>query len=125
MMFVRVVFMLKLSDTASTMHAPLVNIQNVCSWYKTSFGQLRSCPVPSDREKEELFAKVIESVYERHSSTLIAMAKGAHELRIIVKQDVTTFADSNDIQKRLDEFYMSRIGIRMVSTVVLPMIRLV
>lgn len=99
------------------MHAPLVNIQNVCSWYKTSFSQLRSCPVPSDREKEEQFAKVIESVYERHSSTLIAMAKGAHELRNIVKQDVTSFADSNDIQKRLDEFYMSRIGIRMVSTV--------
>jgi pyruvate dehydrogenase kinase 2/3/4 len=73
--------------------------------------------VPSDREKEELFAKVIESVYERHSSTLITMAKGAHELRNIVKQDVTSFADSNDIQKRLDEFYMSRIGIRMVSAV--------
>ena len=91
------------------------NIRNVCSWYKTSFAQLRSCPVPQDVEKEEIFARVIESIYERHSSTLITMAKGAHELRNMLKQDVNSFADSNDIQKRLDEFYMSRIGIRMVS----------
>lgn len=84
------------------------------SWYKTSFAQLRSCPVPQDVEKEEMFAKVIESIYERHSSTLITMAKGAHELRTMLKQDINSFADSNDIQDRLDEFYMSRIGIRMV-----------
>jgi pyruvate dehydrogenase kinase 2/3/4 len=86
----------------------------VSSWYKTSFAQLRSCPVPQDVEKEEMFAKVIESIYERHSSTLITMAKGAHELRTMLKQDINSFADSNDIQDRLDEFYMSRIGIRMV-----------
>jgi pyruvate dehydrogenase kinase 2/3/4 len=86
----------------------------VCSWYKTSFEQLRSCPVPQDKDKEEMFAKVIESIYERHSSTLITMAKGAHELRNMLKQDIDSFADSNDIQNRLDEFYMSRIGIRMV-----------
>jgi pyruvate dehydrogenase kinase 2/3/4 len=87
----------------------------VCSWYKTSFAQLRACPVPQDSQSEEQFAKVIESIYERHSSTLITMAKGAHELRNMLKQDISTFADFNDIQKRLDEFYMSRIGIRMVS----------
>lgn len=62
-----------------------------------------------------MFAKVIESIYERHGSTLITMAKGAHELRNLLKKDVTAFADFNDIQARLDEFYMSRIGIRMVS----------
>jgi hypothetical protein len=44
------------------------------------------------------------------------MAKGAHELRNMLKQDVNSFADHDDIQKRLDEFYMSRIGIRMVIT---------
>jgi len=43
------------------------------------------------------------------------MAKGAHELRNLLKKDVAAFADFNDIQARLDEFYMSRIGIRMVS----------
>lgn len=76
--------------------------------------QLRACPVPQNIENEAMFAKVIESIYERHGSTLITMAKGAHELRNLLKKDVTAFADSNDIQDRLDEFYMSRIGIRMV-----------
>lgn len=57
---------------------------------------------------------MIESIYERHSATLITMAKGAHELRTMLKQDINSFAGQNDIQKRLDEFYMSRIGIRMV-----------
>lgn len=91
-----------------------VHIQNVCSWYRTSFAQLRSCPVPYDREKEKQFAKVIESIYERHAATLITMAKGAHELRTFLKQDIASFADYNDIQLRLDQFYMSRIGIRML-----------
>lgn len=42
------------------------------------------------------------------------MAKGAHEIRNMLKQDIASFADHDDIQKRIDEFYMSRIGIRMV-----------
>jgi pyruvate dehydrogenase kinase 2/3/4 len=42
------------------------------------------------------------------------MAKGAHEIRNLLKQNVNSFADHDDLQKRLDEFYMSRIGIRML-----------
>lgn len=91
------------------------SIQSVCQWYKTSFAQLRKAPVPMDLEKEEHFARVIESIYERHSATLITMAKGAHEIRTMLHQDSITFAESTDIQKRLDDFYMSRIGIRMVN----------
>lgn len=90
------------------------NIKQVSSWYKTSFAQLRACPVPNDPEKEEIFSKVISSIYERHSATLITMAKGANELRNMLRQDVNAFADHDDIQKRIDDFYMSRIGIRMV-----------
>jgi len=67
----------------------------------------------SDAEAE--FARVIESIFERHSATLITMAKGAHEVKTFLKQDTVSFAEHNDVQKRLDDFYMSRIGIRMVS----------
>ena len=70
--------------------------------------------VPSDSEKEAAFAKVIESIYERHSSTLITMAKGANEIRTLLKQDVETFAAYQGVQKKLDDFYMARIGKRMV-----------
>ena len=45
----------------------------------------------------------------------MTMAKGAHEMRNKMNQDVGSFADYDEIQKRLDDFYMSRIGIRMVS----------
>eukprot|EP01033_Poteriospumella_lacustris_P018313 gene18313-13160_t len=61
-----------------------------------------------------MFAKVISSIYDRHSSTLITMAKGAHEIRNLLKQDINAFADHDDLQKRLEDFYMSRIGIRML-----------
>lgn len=92
------------------------HIRNVCNWYKTSFAQLRRCHAPNTREKEIEFSKVIESIYERHSSTLITMAKGAHEIRGMLGQDIASFAEHNDIQKRLDDFYMSRIAIRMVES---------
>ena len=42
------------------------------------------------------------------------MAKGAKEIRTILKQDVETFAAYQDVQKKLDDFYMARIGKRMV-----------
>ena len=90
------------------------SIQHVSSWYKTSFKQIRDCPVPGDKEKEVQFARVIENVYERHSATLIIMAKGAYEIKSHLQNDDNAFAESREIQGRLDDFYMSRIGIRMV-----------
>ena len=91
-------------------------IQNICSGYKESFAQIVNLPAPINIEKEANFARIVEVMYERHSSTMITMAKGAHELRTLLNQDVSSFADTIDIQKRLDDFYMSRIGIRMVCT---------
>ena len=55
---------------------------------------------------------MIESIYERHSSTLITMAKGAHELRTMLKQDISSFAGQNDIQKRLGYYdYIKEISV--------------
>ena len=93
------------------------SIMNVCKWYKKSFQELRACPAPVNLEKEAVFSKTIESIYERHSATLITMAKGAHEIRSTLQADVNSFAEQHQVQKRLDEFYMSRIGIRVRVTV--------
>ena len=90
------------------------SIMGVCNWYKTSFQELRTCPAPVNMEKEAIFSKTIESIYERHSATLITMAKGAHEIRSVLQQDVASFAEHQQVQKKLDDFYMSRIGIRML-----------
>ena len=61
-----------------------------------------------------MFSRTMESIFDRHAPTLITMARGAHELRTILQQDVSSFAEHSQVQKRLDEFYMSRIGIRML-----------
>ena len=42
------------------------------------------------------------------------MAKGAHEIRTILNKDVTGFAEYDEVQKNLNDFYMSRIGIRLL-----------
>ena len=100
-------------QTPSTCSITL-SYRSVCNWYKTSFHELRDCPAPVTAEKEMAFSKVIESIYERHSSTLITMARGAHEIRTTLTQDMASFAEHHQVQKKLDEFYMSRIGIRML-----------
>lgn len=91
-----------------------IHIQQVCNWYKESFRELRSCPAPDDLEKERTFSRVVQSIFERHSYTLITMAKGAHDIRKLLDLDIATFAQQSDIQHALDTFYLSRIGIRML-----------
>jgi hypothetical protein len=54
-------------------------------------------------------------VYDVHSSTLVYIAKGLHEIRTAMAQSRDEFADKAEIQKIFDEFFLSRIGIRMVS----------
>jgi hypothetical protein len=92
----------------------LVSINRVSNLYKTSFAKLRACPIPNDPETEKQFAAAVETLFQAHSSTLLMMAKGAHEIRGHLKHDIGKFSDESDIQKRLDDFYMSRIGIQIV-----------
>lgn len=87
-------------------------IREVCSWYKESFAAIRQCPAPVEKDKEEIFAKCVKDIYERHANTLIKMAVGAHHLRLALNID--DFTENTEIQQRLDEFYMSRIGVRML-----------
>ena len=90
------------------------HVKQVISWYKQSFKELRECPVPMNIEKEKRFATVVSNIYERHSRTLMNMAKGAHDVRTTLGFDIQDFAQYKDVQKNLDEFYLSRIGIRIL-----------
>ena len=90
------------------------HIALVCSWYKTSFFDLLEAKVPKTKETEIQFQKVMSIIYNRHSHTLITMAKGAHEIRTMMKQDAAGFADQTDIQRILDNFYRSRISVRIL-----------
>jgi pyruvate dehydrogenase kinase 2/3/4 len=107
--------------TLLVLHSTLgcaASIQKVCGWYKNSFAKLRSAPAPTTPEKREEFTKVLQSIYDVHSSTLVYIAKGLTDFRTSLNQSVHEFADHAEIQKMFDEFILGRIGIRMVREII-------
>ncbi|CAE7461597.1 PDK [Symbiodinium microadriaticum] len=87
-------------------------VNKVISWYKQSFEEIRNCAAPVDVEKEDVFCKVLNSIYSRHAPTLITMAKGANEMRMMLGANLDDFSEHNELQEGLDSFYLSRMGIR-------------
>ena len=103
---------IKLQSNAVMTKSKYVN--QVCNWYKRSFEELRNCPIPASLVNEDKFYRLIEGIYDRHSGTLINMAKGAHEIRCELGQDIEGFSEYDEVQDHLNDFYMSRIGIRLL-----------
>jgi pyruvate dehydrogenase kinase 2/3/4 len=89
-------------------------IMGIASWYRMSFAALRMCPAPTDPAKEKIFRKAVADIYERHSHTLVTMAMGAQQIRNDLGKNISEFADISDVQAKLNDFYSSRIGIRML-----------
>lgn len=122
------------------------SVQQVKDLYTTSFLEILSVdkhpPSREDSEAWEMqFAKILENIYERHSSVLVQMARGAFELRAAIRKGALLGVDddgcdegqktSNDSELQvgrdavefelmesthafLDRFYISRIGIRVL-----------
>jgi pyruvate dehydrogenase kinase 2/3/4 len=122
------------------------SVQQVKDLYTTSFLEILSVdkhpPSREDSEAWEIqFAKILENIYERHSSVLVQMARGAFELRAAIRKGALLGVDddgcdegqktSNDSELQvgrdavefelmesthafLDRFYISRIGIRVL-----------
>lgn len=90
------------------------NVRLVVQSYTKSFEALKNISAPRDIDKENKFFSVVEEIYVRNSSTLIDMAKAANEIRSYYEKDMHAFASDVDIQKIFDDFYMSRIGLRMI-----------
>lgn len=58
----------------------------------------------------------MEGIYEKHSKTMFLMAMGAQEIKKHLNEKSDLFY-LEDIQTRLDNFYKSRIAIRIVSKI--------
>ena len=70
-------------------------------------------------EQEERFARLVENIYERHSTVLVQMARGAYEFRNYIAQNHgvnsrDAFAKMEETHEFLDRFYLDRIGIRVL-----------
>ena len=123
------------------------SVQQVKELYTTSILEILSVDKhPPTREGQEewetKFAQILENVYERHSSVLVQMARGAFELRAAIRKgallggdddgcegegqktlsdkeiklgrDAVEFELMESTHAFLDRFYISRIGIRVL-----------
>ena len=113
------------------------SVQQVKELYITSFLELTSIDKNiSNLNDEEQFAQLLEGIYERHSSVLVQMARGAFELRAGVRDGKIDIEKHTSIERPqnaaggarrkvqfdmmeethafLDRFYISRIGIRVL-----------
>jgi len=97
------------------------SVQAVKDIYISSFLTLVREPMIDSNAREALFARKLDVLYERHSSVLVQMAKGAYELKDKIRKqqisglDVESFEYVNECHAFLDRFYMSRIGIRVLA----------
>jgi len=97
------------------------SVQAVKDIYISSFLSLIKEPPIDSNVREALFARKLELLYERHSSVLVQMAKGAYELREKIRKnqienlDAESFEHMQECHAFLDRFYMSRIGIRVLA----------
>lgn len=110
-------------------HMPAV--QRVKGIYVDSLLDILQVPATIVTVTEEaLFARTLHALYDKHSSVLVEMARGAYELRQGLRRgewqldndddndngnDAPSFERWADCHNFLDRFYTSRIGIRVLA----------
>jgi hypothetical protein len=96
----------------------MVSVQQVKDAYIHSWMEIMNFPTNIDSPAvEEEFSRLIETIYERHGSVLVQMARGAYEFRQAVRnQDKgnVDFELEAETHNFLDRFYLCRIGIRVL-----------
>ena len=99
------------------------SVRKVCEWYRTSFQEIKSTPVPHDKYSEAAFTRLLEDIYLRHMPTLVTMARGVLEFRRhlgVGPGDTLPGGIEGVISSFLDNFYSSRIGIRTLIGAFVP-----
>mmetsp|Transcript_26370 Transcript_26370/g.43820 ORF Transcript_26370/g.43820 Transcript_26370/m.43820 type:complete len:440 (+) Transcript_26370:74-1393(+) len=98
------------------MHA-MPSVNRVREWYEQSFVEIRRSPFVKCPQTEEKFSNLLHTIYERHSPTMVTMARGVYELKQQLQLQhgpSFDFGSVNEVHGYLDKFYMSRIGIRIL-----------
>ncbi|KDD74132.1 mitochondrial branched-chain alpha-ketoacid dehydrogenase kinase [Helicosporidium sp. ATCC 50920] len=89
------------------------SVMKVRDWYVESFKELRDFPRVRDGADELAFTDLLRGIYHRHRNVVPVMALGLAELKRELKSEIGV-SDLPEIHTMLDNFYMSRIGIRML-----------
>jgi len=87
-------------------------VLKVRDMYVESFKDLRDFPTISDMVDENKFTEMLKNIYSRHADVVPCMAMGVAELKRDFGTD--TLRHLPEIHQFLDNFFMSRIGIRML-----------
>uniref|UniRef100_A0A6C0EKJ5 [pyruvate dehydrogenase (acetyl-transferring)] kinase n=1 Tax=viral metagenome TaxID=1070528 RepID=A0A6C0EKJ5_9ZZZZ len=85
-------------------------INTIRNWYISSFQDIINIKHPTDFTDSLKMVHTIETIYDRHSPTLITMANGIQS----IKNEKNIDINEDQIQEFLNKFYMSRIGIRVL-----------
>jgi pyruvate dehydrogenase kinase 2/3/4 len=87
------------------------SINKIREWYLTSFYELTTAKEPHTSAEQNEFKEIIETIYNRHSTTLITISKGLHELE---HENRISRADAPTIQRFLNRFHTNRTEIRIL-----------
>jgi pyruvate dehydrogenase kinase 2/3/4 len=97
------------------------SVLTVRAMYTESFRQLQrfAKPIRTDNEQAD-FTRCLEMIYTRHSGLHFMVARGLYELYTQLRDSSALLAttlpndlsDYYDLHEQLDQFYLSRVGIR-------------
>jgi pyruvate dehydrogenase kinase 2/3/4 len=96
------------------------SVRIVREWYYQSFSEILNATPPNSYEELVSYSKILETIYERHSPTSISVAKGAHELKrayissVFKSEEFVDLSSYSEIHEALNNFYINRIGMRML-----------
>lgn len=93
-------------------------IKEVRNWYISSFEDMIKFPVPDSIDKERKFTNLVKEIYERHAGVLWNIARGIYQLKMVHQNETLSRfslrATFPGIQTFLDQFLLSRVGIRVM-----------
>jgi len=93
------------------------HIQMVKQWYMDSFEDLTSVRAPRTIEESRAFTEVLKGIKTRHDNTNIAIAQGLTQFQsevLSAKTFVKHLSELHGLHEALDNFFISRIGIRVL-----------
>lgn len=98
------------------------SIKLIANFYERSYRELKQFPIPSNLQEEAEFTALLSRIYERHSSTIVTASRGILEFKKSLSNEgedqvypqAPPSVIEEDIQRWLDIFFMSRMGIRLL-----------